>query len=188
VINGLRSFQHACVNIESLSSDSVFRKAVRSAAMDVSKILPNLYVGSHPACKSDIDGLKDAGITAVLNVQTDNDFRYLGSDWPSQRAYYFAQRLEIRRVPIRDFDEDALRDNLSRAVGALHRLLQEGHVVFVHCTAGANRAPTVVIAYLHWVRQRSLEEAEQFVQGRHPCMPVTGVIRLAAWDGRRVTV
>jgi len=156
--------------------------------MDVSKILPNLYVGSHPACKSEIDGLKDAGITAVLNVQTDDDFRYLGSDWSSQRAYYFAQRMEIRRVPIRDFDEDALRDELPRAVRELDRLLRAGHVVYVHCTAGANRSPTVVIAYLHWVRQRSLEEAEQFVQGRHPCMPVTGVIRLAAWDGRRVTV
>jgi protein-tyrosine phosphatase len=153
--------------------------------MDYSKILANLFVGSYPRSGGDIDGLKEAGITAVLNLQTDEDFRYLDIDWPAQRARYFAQHIEVRRVPIRDFDDDELRDNLPKAVRELDGLLADGHAVYVHCSAGVNRSPTVVIAYLYWVRNWSLEEAERHVRKCHRCLPVTGVIRLATWDRHR---
>lgn len=153
--------------------------------MDVDRILPNLFLGSHPGSNSDIDTLKDTGITAVLNVQTDDDFRFLGIDWPAQRARYFTHQIEVRRAPIRDFDDDSLRDTLPGAVRELDGLLQDGRVVYVHCTAGVNRSPSVVIAYLYWVRGYSLEEAERCVQDRHQCMPVMAAIRLAAWDEKR---
>ena len=41
--------------------------------IDVSQILPNLFVGSFPKSTEDIDRLRREGITAVLNVQTDDD-------------------------------------------------------------------------------------------------------------------
>jgi len=150
--------------------------------MDYSKILSNLFVGSYPRSSDDIDGLKEGGVTAVLNLQTDDDFRYLDIDWPAHRARYFAQHIEVRRVPIRDFDDDELRDKLPEAVRELDGLLENGHVVYVHCSAGVNRSPTVVIAYLHWVQGRSLEETDRHVRKCHRCLPVTRVIRLAMWD------
>ena len=43
--------------------------------MDVSQILPNLFVGSYPGSPEDIDQLRqEFGITAVLNVQTDDEW------------------------------------------------------------------------------------------------------------------
>ncbi|MFO7905052.1 MAG: dual specificity protein phosphatase family protein [Planctomycetota bacterium] len=153
--------------------------------MDFDKILANLFVGSHPESSDDIDGLKEIDITAVLNLQTDDDFWYLGINWPAQRARYFARQIEVRRVPIQDFDDDALREKLPGAVRELDGLLEDGHVVYVHCSAGINRSPSVVIGYLHWVRNWSLEDADLYVRKCHDCMPVTAAIRLAAWDARR---
>ena len=45
--------------------------------MDVSRVLRQLYVGSRPASTDDIDHLKaDYRITAILNLQTDDDLDY----------------------------------------------------------------------------------------------------------------
>lgn len=41
----------------------------------------------------------------------------------------------------------------------LHGLLRQGHRVYVHCTAGINRAPLVVLTYLTLVEGIGLEEA-----------------------------
>ena len=48
--------------------------------MDISHILLNVFVGPSPQSPRDIDQLKrDYKISAVLNVQTDDDFSLLGN-------------------------------------------------------------------------------------------------------------
>jgi hypothetical protein len=49
--------------------------------IDVSKILPNLFVGTFPKSPEDIDRLRREGITAVLNVRTDDDMARWGVNW-----------------------------------------------------------------------------------------------------------
>ena len=49
--------------------------------MRVDGILPKILVGSCPVSRADIDQLKaDFGVTGVLNLQTEDDFRYMGID------------------------------------------------------------------------------------------------------------
>ena len=153
--------------------------------MDFDQILPNLYVGSHPHTSDDIDELKAAGVDAVLNVQSDDDCEHLGIDWSRLCAHYFALGLTTRRVQIQDFDDDDLRNRLPEAVRVLDELLKEGHTVFVHCSAGVNRSPSVVICYLHWVQGLELDEAENQVRRCRSCSPVIEVIRLATRDRLR---
>ena len=145
-------------------------------------ILTNLFVGSYPATGNDIHRLKDAGVAHVLNLQSDDDFDYLGVDWAALRAHYFAAGLKVQRVPIQDFDDDDLLDKLPAAVDTLTELVQPGRPVYVHCTAGVNRSPSVVIAYLHWVEGWSLEQAARHVRQEHPCSPVIEVLRRATSD------
>jgi len=59
-------------------------------------------------------------------------------------------RIELCRVPVRDFDLVDLREKLLECVHLLERLLAASHLVYLHCTIGAARSPTVAIAYLHW--------------------------------------
>ncbi len=63
--------------------------------MQADVILPELLVGSCPRSRGDIDQLKrDYGVTAVLNLQTEADFQYLGIDWPDLESYYQAAGLD----------------------------------------------------------------------------------------------
>jgi len=152
-------------------------------AMDHSQILPNLFVGSCPRSREDIDRLKgEAGITAVVNVQTEGDFSYWEIDWPVLEAHYQEAGVEVRRVPVQDFNPEALQANLPRCVEAVAGLLREGHTVYVHCNVGVNRAPSVAIAYLHSIEGRALNEAVDHVMRCRSCDPYVEAIRLATGD------
>ena len=77
----------------------------------------------------------------------------------------------IVRSPLVDFSDDSLVKDLAAAVGQLSKLLDDGHRVYVHCTAGLGRAPAVIIAYMHWFCGMNLEDAYAFVTGRRRCHP-----------------
>jgi len=154
--------------------------------MDIDQILPKLFVGSSPIDEEDIDRLKEeSGITAILNVQTEEDFDYWNIDWPKLESHYQRNSIKVRRVPVRDFSPESLRKFLPDCVEALGDLLREGHSVFVHCNAGMNRSPSTIIAYLHWVEGWGLGHALDHVMKRHCCDPYMDVIELATEDRRR---
>ncbi|HID22132.1 MAG TPA: hypothetical protein EYP14_06990 [Planctomycetaceae bacterium] len=129
----------------------------------------------------DVDQLaREKGVTAVLNLQTDEDIANLAIDWETILSRYAGVGIDLHRVPIRDFDAKSLELHLPAAVGCLARLLQQGHTVLVHCNAGAGRSPSVVVAYLHWVEGWDLLEAEAFLQSCRPCSPDLNAIRAAS--------
>jgi protein-tyrosine phosphatase len=154
--------------------------------MDVSQILSNLFVGSFPRSTEDIDRLRrDFGITAVLNVQTDDDMAHWGVDWRRLESCYREAGVEARRVPVRDFDKDNFRHQLPKCVEVLDELLRQGHVVYVHCNMGVNRSPSIAIAYLHWVLGWTLDKAADHVMECRSCDPYLDAIRLAGEDRKR---
>ena len=154
--------------------------------MDISEILPKLFVGSLPGDAKAIERLRhDFGITAVLGVQTDDDMDYRGVDWPQLEARYRAEAIEVRRVPVRDFDRNDLREKLPECVAALDELLEAGHTVYVHCNMGVNRSPTIAVAYLHWVLDWDLDKAVQHVTSCRGCEPYVEAIRQASWNRGR---
>jgi atypical dual specificity phosphatase len=151
--------------------------------MDHNEILPHLHVGSCPRSPEDIDRLKNkAGVTAVVNVQTVSDLSYWEIDWPELETHYRETEVEVRRVPVQDFNPDALRKGLPGCVEAVDGFVKDGHTVYVHCNVGVNRSPSVVIAYLHWVEGRALDEAVEHVMRCRSCDPYVEAIRLATED------
>jgi protein-tyrosine phosphatase len=151
--------------------------------MNLDQVLPQVVLGSCPETPADIDRLEHAfGVTAVLNLQTDEDIDYLGLDWDRLQARYRASGMQLRRVPARDFDPEDLRRNLPDGVEALRRLLADDQMVYVHCTAGIGRSATVVVAYLHWVQGWDLDGAAEHVNRLRPCSPNLEAIRLAGND------
>ncbi len=153
--------------------------------IDVSQILPNLFVGTFPQGPEDIDGLRQEGVTAVLNVQTDDDMAHWGVNWNRMGSYYREAGIEVRRVPVQDFDKDDLRRQLPKCVEVLDELLSQGHIVYVHCNMGVNRSPSIAIAYLHWVVGWSLEKARVHVMECRSCNPFVDVIESASEDRKR---
>lgn len=151
--------------------------------MNLDQIEPELFVGSCPRDAGDLQRLRSKyGVTAVLNVQADEDLDYCGVDWPTLARAYEEAEIVVQRHPVRDFDPEALRRELPNCVRALETLIDDGHTVYVHCTAGVNRSPSTAIAFLHRCRGWDLEEAVAHVRRRHPCEPYVDAIVNADWE------
>jgi protein-tyrosine phosphatase len=145
--------------------------------MNVKCITPNLYVGPAPYDGADLEELKSLGITAILSLQDDEDI--IEGALKRKRAEAAQANLTFRNVPVLDFDSSDLRDKLQRCVAELDRLLKASHTVYVHCTAGAVRSPTVVAAYLHSCLNWPLTKALSHVRKQRNCSPDAEVIRSA---------
>jgi protein-tyrosine phosphatase len=151
--------------------------------MYYSQILPNLQLGSCLRSPNDVDDLKrNLGITAVLNLQTDEDFRYWEINWPALLDRFLSCSILVRRVQVRDFDTEDLRDKLAECVRGLQELLDADHIVYLHCTAGIGRSPSVATTYLVWCRGMSLDDAVSYVKTRHRCAPDLDAIRSVTSD------
>jgi protein-tyrosine phosphatase len=147
--------------------------------MDYHEILPSLFVGSHPGSGEDIETLRQKGISAVLNLQTDSDMQHFKLDWDSLLTHYQARGIQLRRIPVQDFDPFDLQDKLPSCVSVMDDLIKSGHKVYLHCSAGTGRSPSVAIAYLSCCCGWDLDAAAAYVEECRPCAPNMEAIRVA---------
>ena len=137
--------------------------------MNLSQILPKLFVGSCPTTADDISYLKtDCGITAILSLQTDHDLDYCDLDWSRLETCCQELGIKLRRIPVRDFDGMDLRQNLPQCVRELNDLMREGGTVYAHCNVGTGRLPSVAIAYLVWRQGWNFDDAVEHVTKYRP--------------------
>ena len=151
--------------------------------MNLSQVLPRLFVGSCPADADDINHLKtDYGITAVLNLQTDHDLDCRDLDWPQCEVQCRELDIEMHRVAINDHDGRDLLAKLPDCVQSVDELLSNGHTVYAHCNVGVSRSPTVVLAYLVWRLGWNLDDATEHVTRCRSCSPAIKAIVRAGRD------
>ena len=146
--------------------------------INLTLINPQIFVGTYPQNDVDLDRLK-AGpkISAVLNLQTDADFKALRVNWPRIKQGYLEREMRCERWPIVDFSPEDLERRLRGAADLLRDLVGAGHRVYVHCTAGVGRSPATVIGYLAWHKGMDLDEAYNLVKSLRACDPYIDAIR-----------
>jgi len=137
----------------------------------------SLFLGSCPKSVVDVDRIHSSlKISAVLNLQTDEDFPAWDVDFAAVQQRYVEAGIELVRVPILDWDEADLRVRLANAIDVLAELIAAEHRVYVHCTAGVGRAPATVIGYLALHENMSVEQAVAFVEERRRIKPYVAAI------------
>jgi hypothetical protein len=147
------------------------------------EVWPNLICGSQPRNTEDIDELaEEHGITYILNLQQDRDLEHWGVDIGALQWRAQQHGMVLARRPARDFDPHSLRAMMPGAVATLHKALQAGNRVYVHCTAGLGRAPAICIANLYWMHNMTLDEAYHHVTSIRPCGPKREAVRGATYD------
>lgn len=120
----------------------------------------------------DIDALKIMNVTFILNLQSDRDLANYNISLKRLMKAYDLAGMEMFRTPIPDFDRLALGMLLPHAVEKLENALApESAKVYVHCTYGINRGPTVAAAYLVKAGGLSAREAFSYVTARRKCSP-----------------
>jgi protein-tyrosine phosphatase len=147
--------------------------------MNCDRIAEELLVGSCLLEANEVEALRSLGISAILSLQTEQDMGKRGIDWEKKAA--FAANLTFRSLPVRDFDTADLQEKLPECVKVLDGMLKAGHTVYLHCTSGTGRSPTVAAAYLHWCLAWPLEQALAHVREARDCSPNVEAIRGALW-------
>lgn len=140
-------------------------------------IVDGIFVGSCPVSNIDVLRLKQAGMSAILNLQTDRDFKVYGINWQHLEQQYLDHGIASYRYQIIDFNDDDLTELLPGAVDMLARMLETHPRVYVHCTAGKQRSPSTVIGYLAWYKKYGIERAIDFVMSTRNCAPPLEVLR-----------
>jgi hypothetical protein len=119
-----------------------------------SQIQPDLYIGPQYR-RLGRHKLKRLGITASINMRIEFDDAAHGLDFE-----------QYCHLPTVDDNAPAL-EQLKRGVEFIHRARKEGRKVYIHCTGGIGRAPTMAAAYL--IDQgMKLEEAIAAIQQVRP--------------------
>ena len=150
--------------------------------MNYSQILSGLFVGSHPQAIGDVERLRrESAVTAVLNLQTDEDMDSVKLDWRPLEAHYRASRIDLLRLPVKE-EQIELREKLPHCVRSLAALIAAGRTVYLHCTEGVGRSPTVAIGYLHWSLGWELDAAVSHMKQAWQCSPHLEALRLALWN------
>jgi len=133
---------------------------------DVAEISDNLLIGEYPT-PDDAAWLKSTlQVTAVVCLQDDSDLASKFIRLADLRRAYEAEGVDFHHIPIIDGDATSIRTALDGVVALVHSLIGGGRRVYVHCSAGMNRAPTVAIAYLHVHAAMPLDDARRLVKER----------------------
>mmetsp|Transcript_15602 Transcript_15602/g.13334 ORF Transcript_15602/g.13334 Transcript_15602/m.13334 type:complete len:209 (-) Transcript_15602:453-1079(-) len=104
-------------------------------------ITSKIIVGSFPQTKRDVEQLKSLGVTAVLNLQSYEDFAKYSIQWNKLRKHYNANGIHPEHFSMSDMDITDMVNKTSEAAELLDKILKEHSKVYVHCTAGKNRSP-----------------------------------------------
>jgi alpha/beta superfamily hydrolase len=149
-------------------------------------VIPHLFVGPAPLDNDDFQQLKALNVTAILSLQTEEDGEEGAIE--SERSAAVEAGISFTNLPVTDLDRLELLWKLPKCVATVQRILAAGDTLYLHCTAGVNRSPTVAVAYLHGCLQWPLEKALEHLRGCRNCSPDEDVIRRASVHFRRVTV
>jgi len=102
------------------------------------EVTHQIHVGGVPITDEDFAYLKEQGFEAILDLCADN---------PDEAKMAERVGMESYSTFVRDgFSPE--QDQFDEAVGTLRRWAGQGRKIYVHCHAGAGRAPTMVAAYL----------------------------------------
>ena len=145
--------------------------------INFNRIQDQLFVGTCPKSEVDVQRLKQAGISAVVNLQSDRDFVERNVNWPLLENLYYQYDIAAYRAPMIDFDEANIEANLVNVTGTLASAMDAGHRVYLHCTAGMERSPTTAVAWMAWFGGMSLDQAMDTMIEARPSNPYKDILR-----------
>lgn len=67
--------------------------------------------------------MAEAGITGVLNVQTEIDIAHRGINWDRMTEYYAQHGIEPVHYPIHDFNEEDLKSKIRDGAALLNKMI-----------------------------------------------------------------
>lgn len=126
---------------------------------DYSKITDRICLGSN-LCKGNVCPIhgkefKKLGVTAEINLSYEN------KEIPPDEMDIYAW------IPVVD-GYPPTQKQLVIGSGIINESVECGATIYVHCTNGHGRGPTMVAAYLIRYKNMSFDEANDFIKNKRP--------------------
>lgn len=150
--------------MRTITNDRYFRMAVdrfsranpNSVSIDFDEVTPQVTVGSVPITPVDVQEIASQGFGAVLDMCNDN-----------RREKEFMARHEIDyKVCFVPDGHSPKQEQLDEVSEFIRDKVAEHKKIYVHCHAGAGRAPTATCAYLIRFCGFTVEQALQLLKTR----------------------
>eukprot|EP00475_Leptophrys_vorax_P009342 TRINITY_DN16197_c0_g1_i1.p2 TRINITY_DN16197_c0_g1~~TRINITY_DN16197_c0_g1_i1.p2 ORF type:complete len:191 (+),score=69.51 TRINITY_DN16197_c0_g1_i1:1329-1901(+) len=120
-------------------------------------IVENLYLGDRSAA-IDLD-LADKGFKYVLNA---------AQSAVRTHATFYGDKITFKGLELMDDEEFNIEPYFDDSYQFIDTALSKGEKILVHCSAGASRSATLVIAYLMKKYNLRLEPTLEYVQRQRP--------------------
>lgn len=134
-----------------------------------------LFVGPYPSDDFDITILKNKGVSAVLNLQTKDDFERHQIDWKrTLKIFYHNGIVLAKNFPVNDLHEEIYSSDIIQAAQYLNDMINNKNLnVYIYCSSGISRAPTVILAYLTLFKKAQCWQyiplVESLIISHYPC-------------------
>lgn len=110
-------------------------------------------------------------------------------NWKTNLEHYKKKDIIPIRFTIEDFNRNDLAQKLIEAGKTLGNLVKKMYKIYVHCTAGMNRAAATVIAYLVIYNNFEISEAYDYVKSyRNIICPDVKAIQIALKDYESIRI
>ncbi|XP_043830538.1 laforin-like [Dromiciops gliroides] len=148
-------------------------------AIRYSQILPHLWLGScpHQLEHVTIKMKHELRVTAVMNFQTKWDIMQNSSGcnrYPEPMSpdtmirLYEEEGIQYLWLPTPELSTEGTVQMLPKVVCLLHGLLQKGHIIYIHFTAGVIRSLAAVCGWLKYVMGWNLRKVQYFLMVKRP--------------------
>lgn len=139
----------------------------------------NIYLGALPLNnQGHLEKIKEMGVTRVLSMVEQFELEEGWFNSPVKAQDWEMCGIGVKHIEAVDF-APLTRENIERGVEYIACMLEEGHIVYVHCKAGRGRSAAVVIAYLMEYHQFSYDDAFAFVYNLRPQIHMNAAQRQA---------
>ena len=138
-----------------------------------------LWLGREPRSPEDFASLRDLGVTDVLSLIPEDEAQSTGVHPNIAFRIAMSCGMALHRVGIVDFSHGDLVRNLPLALDRLSSLRARGRRVYVHCAAGLNRSPTLIVLWLASRHQMTPAEACTEVKRLHASVPDVDAVKAA---------
>ena len=125
-------------------------------------ILPKVVsIGSAPRYENDVNFLKSKKIKSILCLCSQEEF---------EDVKKIKENFKFRRIILPDHKSNSImsKSQIHNALNELNILKKEGKSIFVHCNAGVERSPTIILAYLIYSEGYDFYVALKYLMDVHP--------------------
>ena len=114
-------------------------------------------------------------MSAVLNLQTKDDFERHQIDWKrTLKIFYHNGIVLAKNFPVNDLHEEIYSSDIIQAAQYLNDMINNKNLnVYIYCSSGISRAPTVILAYLTLFKKAQCWQyiplVESLIISHYPC-------------------